>query len=783
MRLIYVALVWVTGLWIAAALQGIVPPLFWLILMAVSAGLLVAVWAGSQRWFALCCLVFAAAGLRYAFVPQTSDLVQYHGDTGVQITGLVIGEPDLRDTQVQLRVEVDTIVLAGRARQTSGLLLLSAPRYLPVSYGDRVQASGYLRSPAEFDTFSYADFLGRQGVFSIMSDADVRVIGQGDVSPFLTAVYSIKSLAHDSIRRALPDPQAALLAGILLGNERGIDTALADDFSAAGASHIIAISGFNMAVIAGLVMRLMGLLTVRQGLAAFAGITVLAVYTLLVGANAAVVRAAIMSSLLILAPLLRRQVFVPASLAFVALIMTAQQPAVLWDISFQLSFMAVLGLTLFAEPLSRYFNASLAAILPTGLARSVAGVLNESLVVTIAALITTLPLIVLYFQRLSLLVLPVNLLIIPVQAALLFIGGLATLLAFVLPSLAQLFYWMDYVLLSWSIGVVRSFARISFADVAFVVDPRLILLYYVLILGGAFMLATKPDWSVRLGRVLRKRIVWVTGSIAASLLLILMLGLALSRPDAKLHVWVFDIGHTQSILIQTPGGAHILVDGGRFPSRLLTALGDRLPFNDQHIDLLILTQPDYFDLAALPAVLERYDVSLIWTNGQTETSVDYAPVEVALASREVLAVRAGYEVVFGDGTRIEVLHPFDRPSAAAGLNEGAIMLRLTYKDLSFIISGDASIAAQERVLSGDTWPLASVLVLPQHGTTRSLSPEFLRAVQPSLVLVQADPANRLGDPDPDTLSLLGDIPVLRTDRYGTIHLWTDGELLYSQTER
>ncbi len=776
MRLVYIALGWAGGLIIAD--QFALPPLLWVLALGAVGFALYMTWATRWRWLFLALLAFALGGYRQGFVPTTSDIAQYNQLGNATVEGVIVAEPDIRDDRVQVRVEAEIISLGSATYGTSGLVLVNAPRFADLHYGDRIIATGRMAQPAEFDTFSYADYLARSGVFSILQNASVEVQGSGEGSPFYSAILRLKAHLQTLIEQALPAPQSALLTGILLGNERGIDPVLQEDFARTGAAHIIAISGFNMAIIAGIVMNSLGRIIRRPWLAAILGVGVVALYTILVGANAAVVRAAFMSSLLVIASVLRRNAYVPASLAFSVIVLSFVNPLVLYDISFQLSFFAVLGLALFADPLSRRFDAVLRAVFPGSLARTLAGLLNEPLIVSIAALITTLPLTILYFQRLSIVSLLVNVLIVPVQSYLLLIGGFAVLLALVSPGLAQVFFWIDWLLLSWSIGVVRFFGGLTFADAALTIDPRLIGLFLGSIIGGAIVYAARPTWAQRLARFLRVRPVFNAILFSGLAMAGLLAAMALSRPDGRLHLWWLDVGHSNAVLIQSPGGAQILVDGGRFPSRLLTSIGDRMPFYDRTLEVVVITQPDEFDTAALPAVLARYDTPIVLINGQPNLSPGYEAVQEALATEDVIEARAGYEINFSDGLRMEVLHPQAQPTLEDSLGDVALVLRVSYGDVSFLLTSDLSQAGQVQLIENGYWPLADVLHMPQHGTARSLNEGFLVAVQPQVTVLQSDIANFRGDPDPDTLVLISDTTLFRTDEMGALHLETDGSALW-----
>lgn len=776
MRLIYLTLGWALGIVYAAAL-GSPSPLLWLVALILTAGLL---WVRFEhRGLALFALAFALGGLRFLVMPQSSPVADYNGRGFITLRGIVVAEPDVRDTRIDLRVEVQRIrPLEGPMAVTSGLVLVQIPLTTKVQYGDEVVADGVLRIPGEFDTFSYRDFLSRSGVYSLMQDASLRVLSGGNGDPLYATLLELKGRARQSITAALPEPNASLLVGILLGDSRGLAPAVSDAFNATGASHIIAISGFNMAILSGVVMGLLNRFGVRPRPAAFIGILTLAIYTLFVGASASVVRAAIMSSMLVFAGLIRRKTYVPTSLAFVTLILSVFNPFILWDVGFQLSLFATLGLSLFATPLQQRFDNLLTRLLPQRTAATIGDFLSEPLIVSLAAQITTLPLILLYFGRLSLVSLAVNLLVIPVQAALMILGLVATLMAYVAPAVAQLFYWFDMLFLSWTLSIVRLFARLPYAVVDVQVDPRLIALFYVVLVTGGLMQATRPAWVYGLARLLRRRIVSFAMISSAVCLTILLIALALSRPDGNLHVWMLDMEENNAVLIQTPGGAHMLVDGGRFPSRLLTSLGDNLPFNDREIEILIVTHPDVSDIAALSSVLDRYEVGVMLTNGQKSDEPEYETLLNGLEGKPLINVRAGYTVEMSDGTHIKVFSPQFEPAPDDSANKNTLSLRVSYGEISFLLMSDLNPEGQIQILRPDIQPQATVLQMPDHGAAESLDNKFLAFVNPSALSLQSNPASRFGDVNPDTLQLVGHLPLFRTDESGTLHFWTNGVELW-----
>ncbi|MDE2638515.1 MAG: ComEC/Rec2 family competence protein [Chloroflexota bacterium] len=778
MQLIVFSSAWAVGISVSRVLLAM-PPSFWFAAFAVSlcGGL---VFRRRVAWWIFASLIaFFAGGFRQSLAPASSEIAAYNGHSGT-ITGLVVSQPRLREDRVQFRLASENIFTNSELTGTSGLVLVEADRGAEVQYGDRIRATGKLALPATWDTFSYADYLGRQGVFSIMQNAGLEVVDSGYGSPLIASLLKLRTVVQRSIASALPEPQAGLLTGILLGDEDGISRKLKDDFSRVGASHVVAISGFNMVIVSGIVVRVMSTLFRRNRVVVtLNALSVIAVYALFVGASPGILRAALMSGLLVVGSQLNRKTFVPTSLAFATLLLSLGDPSVLLDIGFQLSFLAVLGLSLFADPLSTRFRRLLDRLLPIRAASVVHSFLNEPLIVSIAAQITTLPLIILYFGRLSLVALPVNILIVPVQTAVLLLGMTASVVYAFMPAIGTLIYWADLVFVSWTIAVVRAFADLEFAEIVVHLDGRLIQAFYLLLIGGAMGYAARPPIWHHIQEFVRRHTVVLAVIATSATALILMGAVTISRADGRLQVWLLDIGHSNAVLAQTPGGAQILVDGGRFPARLLTAIGDRLPFYDREIEILAITHPDAWDIAALNSVLERYSVDAVLYHGQPnrDPTVDSIFERLRQSDTQIVEVKAGYTVEFADGAMLEVLHPQTQPKITDRLNDNALVLRLSYGDASFLLTADLSVEGQRELIATGVAMRASVLQIPQHGTARALDDDFLSAVQPQIALLQIDIANRRGDPDPDTLGKLRGVDLFRTDEIGTIHLRTDGKTI------
>lgn len=765
MRLVLVALAWLVGLVVAAQLP-LLTARFWLG-MAVACG--VAAWLargqhavqGSMALLAVACL----AGLRLTLADTASTLTAFHGRS-VALMGVVASPPDLRDDSIHLRVTAQRVFDGSATYEVVGTALVTVARDVAVEYGDHVSIAGMLLEPGDFDTFSYTAFLARQGVSSLMRQGTLTVTQPRPADDITAVLIRLREVARSVILSALPQPQSGLLIGILLGNERYLSPQVTQAFRDTGLSHVIAISGFNMVVLSGAALALLRPLHARQPtLAVVLTIGVLALYTVYVGAGASVMRAAVMCSLLLIAPLVRRRVYLPASLAAAALFLTLLDPFALWDVGFQLSFAAVLGLTLWLPSLQRLTDHWIEQRLQWGVARWWAHSMADLLSVTFVAQIATLPLLMLYFQQVSVVSLWVNVLVLPVQAAILVVGLAALLLSLVAPPVGMVCFAWVHLLLTWTIGMVQAFASLPLATQTVYVAPVWVALFYGATIGGHVMSHVDPTWWQRLRRTPLRRL-----ALLMAVGVVGLVGLSwFQRPDGRLHVRWLDAGRSSAVLLSTPGGAQILIDGGRYPTRLMTALGAAMPFNDREIDVLILTQPDDADSAALLEVLRYYRVGVVMSNGQPNASETQAALWRLLADVPHVVARTGTTLTTSDGLCLEVLHPRELPTLVTPLTESALVLRLTYGDRSVLLAGNS------HDLNVDTSQLLSDIVhvaAPRLARTSELA--LIRDAQPSAVVVQLDRGGS-GRYLLDELAAAMTLPpILRTDRDGEVHLVSDG---------
>lgn len=596
------------------------------------------------------------------------DLARGHvaavnGQGEFQIQAVVVSPPDRRDASTLLRLKVETIApldengRAGPAQTAHGLILAYLPGQPGWQYGDRLLVTGRPITPPENEEFSYRDYLARQDVYTYLTYPRVQLVGRGAASPILAAIYRLRDWAYAEIYHLFPAPEAPLLAGILLGLDHDLPPALADAFRDTGTAHIIAISGFNFAVLAGLFASLFGRIFSRWA-ATGAAIFTTAVYALLVGASPAVVRAAIMSSMALIAHQIGRRSAGFNTLAVTAGAMCLASPNMPWDPSFQLSFFATLGLMLYGERLQGGFTRLLEKRLPAQAARQIAGPAGEYFLLTLAAQVMTLPVILYHFRRLSISALAANPLILPPQPLVMVLGGLAVLAGLVSDPLAHAIAALAWPLTAYTIRAVELLAAIPGGSAALGdFNFTTLLLAYGLVLTPLAGLR----WPNLFKNALKPGLLLA----GAGLLAALLWRVVLSAPDGQLHLVIFDIKNSQTILVLGPGGETLLVNGGPSQIQLGDLLGRWLPPFARRIDALLVNSPKADDYSSLTSVLERYPPGLaLWgclppDNRTAGRLADFIRDENIPAH----LLQPGQALAFGREARVEVLAAADEGSA------------------------------------------------------------------------------------------------------------------------
>lgn len=692
----------------------------------------------------------------------------------VLVTGVLVETPDYRDTYTNLRLRAEAIDTGSGDLPVDGLLLARIYPNETYQYGERIRIRGKLSTPPENEDFSYRDYLAGQGIHSYMSKTEVtRLPGNGGC-PLRRALYALKNKALANIYLVFPDPEASLLAGILLGVDTGLPVDLQQAFKDTGTAHIIAISGFNIAILAGLFLalftRLFGQL--RGSLIAISGI---AFYTILVGADAAVLRAAIMGSLSLLARQFGRRNDGLNALMLSAAVMALINPLTPWDVGFQLSFFATLGLVMYAQPFQDWATDLIGRYTTPGNAQKIAGPLSEYFLFTLAAQLTTLPIIAYHFERISLVSVVANPFILPVQPAVMILGGIAVLLSLVWLPLGGVAAFFAWPFTAYTIRLVELFAR---APNGVIILGNLSLWLVILFYIGLFTWTFARSWLKALfsarSDVLPALPTFMV-AVALILLTILVWRAAFSAPDGRLHLTFLDVGSAEAILIQTPGGRHVLINGGPSASLLSEGLGRRMPPLARRLDWLVIASTQEEQLSGLPRVVQRIPPSRVFWAGNLEASYAARTLDAWFTGQKIPVTRAetGAEFDLGQGAALRVLDANAR---------GAVLL-VEWEAFRALLPVGINFEAMEELAYGKEIGEVSLLLLSDSGYAPIHPPEWIANLSPQFIVLDVAAGDEDGLPDQETLERIEDYHLLRTDQNGWIEIISNGTQMWLSVEK
>jgi len=711
------------------------------------------------------------------------------------LVGTVLDDPRPREDRLQLVIGDIVVARDGSAIPLADRLLVWLPRGIDAGSGDRLRLRSRIELAEDFDGFAYREYLARQGVGGIARARSAEIVevatGPGSL------LSGVRGALLGGLNDLVPEPEAALGAGILLGVRASIAPEINDAFATAGLTHIVAVSGWNIAIVAALVAALVRPLAKRPGgrwtTAAGAAATV-GGYVLLTGASPSVVRAALMAGAILVARLGGSRAHAASALALAALVMLLAAPPVLWDVGFQLSLLATGGLIWFGAPIERRLAAWPAWI-------------REPVALTMAAQLTTLPVILVNFERLSLVAPIANVLVVPfVPVAMLFsaIASVAGMLdgAIHAPLIGTAVTWFAggaaWLVLRVIVALGTAVASVPFAAMEVTVPPLLAIAWLPLLALANWALRGPPalDESAKtddepsalatmIGRVLRPLpIVACLGAV----LLAITLG---SRSDGRLHVTVLDIGQGDAILVEAPSGATMLVDGGPDPELTLRRLGANLPFFARRIDLLVLSHPHQDHVAGLMEVLERFRVGAVIHAGIAYENPAYERLltDAKHASVPVAIARTGHIIALDPATSVQVLYPTEADAEAplpdGDINNGSVVLLLRHGGFAALLSGDAESPVEAFLVARDLLPPVDLLKVGHHGSNSSTTPGLLDATRPSVAVISSGEGNEYGHPATETLTALSARPglaVLRTDLDGDVEVTSDGRTYRVRTD-
>ena len=406
----------------------------------------------------------------------------------VTLYGYITSEPEISGNKQQFSFYAKQLSAPPYFINTDERVLITAGSYPRYQYGDHLKIYGQIKKPENFNDFDYRAYLAKDGVFTVMFYPEIKSASlklplyEKTKITLFRKIFAVKNAFERSIQRSVAEPNAAFIGGILLGSRSQIPQDIKDAFARTSTSHILAISGYNITMVA-LIISAFFLLFFRRPMAFWFSLAGVAVFTILTGAQASVVRAAIMGALVLTARREGRLNDPRNAIALAGAVMILINPTILrHDIGFQLSFAATLGLIYVAPIIEKYFT-ELTNIFD----------FRQTFVMTVSAQIFVLPLLLYYFKNLSLTSLPANLIILPTIPLAMLLGFFSGLAGMALPFLGQFVGYFAWFLTTVELGIVRMFAAPSWASISIGLSWYEVVAVYAFIVWALLKLSARKN--------------------------------------------------------------------------------------------------------------------------------------------------------------------------------------------------------------------------------------------------------------------------------------------------
>ena len=689
-------------------------------------------------------------------------------------------------------------------RKTRGRIWVRTAAEFPLEVGDVVE----LRAAQIEDVPRAGNHGQRESVWRFIGAGcwchatikanQIHVLQRGARYPVLRFVAALRrrisahyeaAFVGDLQGRPYPRARAQLLTAMVFGRG-GLDETMprrtADNYRAAGMTHLLVASGQQVTLLAAIVLGAAYALGLRRWWLLFLVLPVLINYALVAGGAASIWRATIGGLCLAWALLLGRDIDGLSlwSLAFMALFLI--EPASLADLSFQLTFAATWGLIALSPPLRRFLANAFGS-----------GAMIEVASLTLGAQFAVLPIMLMQFGNASWAGFGFNLIAVPL-AGILVTTGVAGLL---LPIATSINYPLTGAIDNLAIFATRM-------PGASVETPPLkmsmALISAVLLLGAAALPIVQSDWKYQaqaarqsLELYFHRRGLEIRWPRLLAALFLMSAILAAQREwtlrHAPLRVTMLDVGQGEAIVIQAPSGRTVLIDGGSSdqPDIGRSVIVAYLQFiGARRLDAIVFTHADSDHCNGIEQVAREMPIGMALDGAvqpQTVSASDYQIAKLALqrANVPIFRAHAGQKLDLGSGVWLTVLAPTTPPLHESPENNNAAVLRLDYGKTNFLFTADIQKQAEERLLRRGAAIGCTILKIAHHGSKSSTTESFLRHAHPQAAIVSCGRYNRFGHPAPQTLTLLARraIPVFRTDLNGAIEITSDGRTCNVQTYR
>lgn len=672
------------------------------------------------------------------------------------IVATVISDEKQKEYTTSYTIKVNKINGDSKFKNTKLILNISNNREFRLQYGDQIHFTGDYIEPEtqrNYKGFDYAKYLKTLGIYGTVDYIRTNSVEHKKLNKIDLFFRNISNNIEKNIKKILSEDEANLLIGLLLGETTEIDENIKENFRNSGLYHILAVSGTHVVYVIIAISYLVDKMNISSKGKKILKICGIICFSLIVNNTVSVIRAVLMAIIAIGAEVFFRHKDIINSIATSMLIILICNPYNINSISFQLSYMGVIGIVILN---ATYLKLLVKIRVKENLAKNIS--------VILAAQTAIIPIMIINYHTISLTFLLANLLSTYITGAIIILGFLSVIISFLSLKIARIFSVVLSILINFLNLIAKICGEIPCSKI-FVTTPKsiVIVLYYILLVficRGIYKDRMYSIWKQIITNTTNKRKIIIT------VLIVIIISSIYNYISRDLHIYFIDVGQGDSTLIITPNNKKILIDGGGTEENSSSYdVGENtlVPYllnrGIKEIDFIMISHFDTDHSGGIIAVLESINVKNIIISKQIEKSHNFTTImNIAISKNiNVIVVKKGDVINVDNDVEIRILYP-ENKLYFDDLNNNSIVAKLLYKNFSILFTGDIESKAEERVIEITKSKLqATILKVAHHGSITSSTEEFLKYVKPKIALIGVGKNNKFGHPNEEVLERLNSL--------------------------